>query len=80
MIPLSIHLDGDGAFDDLPRDAIAHGHATAIAYLDRGMASGKGSIALRVDVDGGGHVVAETSWALLHAAVRAIEARHGAPE
>lgn len=80
MIPLKVTLDGDGAFSDLVgRSDVMDGMATEITLLERGMASGKPSIAIRVDT-GSGVVVAQTSWALLYSACRAFEARYGAPQ
>lgn len=75
---LDIRLEGDGAFEDV-RDEVQRGDAFRIAALPGGMASGKMSIALGVRGDDGKVIVAETSWALLHAACRAIEARYGRP-
>jgi hypothetical protein len=78
MISLDIRLDGDGAFEDV-RDEAQRGDAFRIAALNGGMTSGNLSIALGVRGDDGKVIVAETSWRLLHAAVRAIEARYGSP-
>lgn len=75
---LDIRLEGDGAFEDV-RDEAQRGDAFRIAALPGGMASGNLSIALGVRGDDGKVVIAETSWRLLHAAVRAIEARYGKP-
>lgn len=82
MIPLRIIMEGDCAFEeDLKgRDDWQGGMLDAITFLDAGMSSGKPSIAVLVKCeDDGSLVIAQTSWALLHAAVRAFEARHGAP-
>lgn len=80
MIPLQIIMDGDGAFADLAdRKDVTEGFATAVTYLKNGTASGRGSVAFKIEDDEGRIVIAQTTWALLHAAVRAFEARYGAP-
>ena len=81
MIPLRIIMEGDGAFEE---DVGASGEylsgmLDAITLLDAGMSSGKPSIAVLVRCFDGQLVIAQTSWALLHSAVRAFEARYGAP-
>jgi hypothetical protein len=49
--------------------------AIQVAYLEGGMASGKPSVALRLDLPDGTIVVAETSFELFAAAARGMEAR-----
>jgi len=80
VIPLAIHLEGDGAFEKLRgRDDWQGGFATDVAVLAGGTTSGKPSIAFLVEGEDGALIVAQTTWALLHAACRAIEARYGRP-
>lgn len=77
MIPLSIHLDGDGCWPDLAGagDRMIRAQLNAIARLPMGMGSGKSSIAVRIDLPDGRVVIAETSLVLLRSALRAIEVR-----
>jgi hypothetical protein len=75
--PLSINLEGDGAFEDWKDKSPAHGRLTRLAALPGGMASGRPSIALGIELDDGTVVVAETSWNLLFTAAKAVEARYG---
>lgn len=77
MIPLTIKMEGDGAYSDTP-DA-KHGMLTDIAFLQNGTESGKPSIALRAKLDDGTVVILETTWTLLHSANNAFVARYGWP-
>jgi hypothetical protein len=77
MIPLTITLDGDGAFSDLQDKEFNHGMVAELAVLASGTQSGRPSIALRIENDDGTFTVAETTWALLWNACHAIEARYG---
>lgn len=89
MPQLDIILDGDDAWPDLGArliadpDAVIHLGADAppigVAVLPAGMASGKASIALRIELPDGRTVIAETSWALFASAARAISGRYGWP-
>lgn len=57
-------------------------HTTApigVTGLVSGMQSGKPSVALRVDLDDGTAVIAETSLALFLSAADALKARYGDP-
>lgn len=69
MNGLTINLDGDKAWPDLQekRERIVHlGNGTVIevAALEGGMASGRTSLALRLNLPDGQVVIAETSLAL----------------
>lgn len=78
MMPdLKIHLDGDGCWPDLNenRDRVIEGRKIEIAYLSHGMASGKPSVTIRVDLPDGRVVLAQTSLALFEAATRAFQGR-----
>jgi hypothetical protein len=81
---IDLTLDGDGAWPDLSlqRDQTIHLAETTIglAVLTGGMTSGRESVAFRLDLPDGKHVVAETSWRLLAAAARTIAARYGWPD
>jgi hypothetical protein len=80
MIGMSIILDGDNAWPDLRDKKIVHLANDAppiqIAVLEGGLVSGRPSIALRIDLPNGKHVVAETTARLFVTAARAIEARY----
>ena len=65
------------------REAGARDHHTTKAIgvtgLVGGMASGKPSVAFRIDLDDGSSVIAETSLALFLTAADAMKARYGDP-
>jgi len=76
MIPLRIIMEGDGAFqNDIETNKWQGGTLDAITVLEASTISGKPSVALLVKCADGTIVIAETTWALLHAAVRAFEAK-----
>lgn len=80
MIGMTVILEGDGAFQDLQGREVVHlangAPPIAVAVLDGGMASGRPSVALRIDLPDGRVVVAETSARLFVTAARAISARY----
>lgn len=73
---LSLNLNGDNAWPDL-KDRPVHNYNEPIemVLLDGGMASGKPSVAIRLDIDGGS-IIAQTSAALFVNAARLIEAKY----
>jgi len=77
---LRVTLDGENAWPDLATRDLVRGDWTRLTALPQGMTSGKLSIAICVELPDGRAVFAETSWALLHAAVQSITARYGAPQ
>lgn len=80
MPALHIIADGDNAWPDLRdrMDTVIHITAPfAITALASGMTSGKTSVALRIDLPDGRTVIAETSLALLGAAVDTFRAKYG---
>ena len=81
MPSIDIILDGEGAFNDVPPEKFAHTQEEIrIAGLERGMTSGKPSVAIGVFLPhGGGCVLAETSLALFLMAADALKARFGDP-
>jgi hypothetical protein len=81
MASIDIRLDGDGAFDDVPRDKIVNAtdNPMRVAALARGMVSGKPSVTIGIFLDDGGVVLGQTSLALFLAAADALRARHGDP-
>lgn len=88
MPQLNIILNGENAWPDLSarEEGPHHGRPVIhlsngappiqVAVLDKGMASGKPSIAIRTDLPDGRVVIAETSARLFCAAARAIMARY----
>lgn len=80
MIPMVVNLDGDNAWPELKDKPFIHlgngSPAIQVAVLENGMASGRPSVALRLDLPDGQHVVAETSARLFCSAARAIMARY----
>lgn len=84
MIGLSVVLE-EPAWPDLhpdvfPRERVIHASLTAITALPGGMESGATSIMLRIDLPDGDVVLAETSQALLVAAVHALSVKHPSPQ
>jgi hypothetical protein len=82
MPAIDLKLDGDNAWPDLRDKPIIHvlpDTVWRIAVIPYGMVSGKVSVALRLDLPDGQVIIAETSLALLSAAVRSIWARYGDP-
>lgn len=76
---IDIHVNGDGCWPDIDMTAVLHGELSGMAALPGGMTSGKPSVTLRITLDDGMTVLAETSLALLHTAVRAFVSRYGEP-
>jgi hypothetical protein len=80
MPALTLKLDGDNAWPDLASRTVHRVTGTfEIAGLAGGMVSGKPSIAIRLDLDDGSSVVAETSLALFLMAADAFKAKYGDP-
>lgn len=73
-------LNADNAWPELKDKSIIHLANDAppiqIGVLDRGMSSGRPSVAIRIDLPDGRYVIAETSARLFVGAARAIHARH----
>lgn len=79
MIPITITFNGDNAWPDLrdkPVIHVANGKGISVAVLDGGMASGRPSVALRLELPDGQTVIAETSARLFASAGRAIMAKY----
>lgn len=84
MPSISLRLESDGAFEDwLERKPLHHlGNGAPplrITVLEGGMASGKPSVAIGIDLGEAGVVIAETSLVLLLSAADALRARFGDP-
>lgn len=77
MPNLTLILDGDNCWPDLQEKAYQESRAPIqVAVLPQGMASGKPSITFRLDLPDGSIAIAQTSVALLIAAVRMITVKH----
>ncbi len=76
---MDIHVDGDACWPDLDLTTVLHGEITGMAALAGGMESGKPSVTIRIHLDDGRPVLAETSLALLHMALAAFVGRYGEP-
>ena len=79
MPVIDLKLNGDGAWPEL---AGRHGvvfvsEPIKIVTLDGGMASGKPSVMIRLDLPDGRLVLAETSVALFQMAAAAMTGRYG---
>lgn len=77
MIRLDV-LFGDGQFQDWKDKKITHikDAAVRVAVLDKGMTSGKPSVAVGIELPDGQVVIFETSARLFCTAGLAIQARH----
>jgi hypothetical protein len=80
MIPLPFKFqaadDKEPAWPDLEGKDPVEGTGVQIVCLDKGMASGRPSIGLRIDLPDGSAVFAETSARLLCIVAKAIMARY----
>lgn len=77
MAHMRIIMKGDGAFQELQGKHVRMAAIEAATVLAGGMQSGKASVAFLIPLNDGSFVIAETSLALLVAAVRAFDARYG---
>lgn len=83
MLMIDLKLNGDGAWTDLQgidpgRIAkVPENTAIQIVTLGGGMASGKPSVMIRLDLPDGRLVLAETSVALFQMAAAAMTGRYG---
>lgn len=79
MPSLDIKLDGDNCWPELRElvgtDRLIDVELKAVALLPGGMASGKASVTLRIDLPDGRVVLAQTSADLFCAAARAFVGR-----
>ena len=79
MPVIDLKLNGDGAWPELAgRDGVVVvREPIQIVTLDGGMASGKPSVMIRLDLPDGRLVLAETSVALFQMAAAAMTGRYG---
>lgn len=61
MHGVTIHLDGEGCWPDLKPGGWEHGVLESAAYLENGTVGGAPTITLRVKLDNGQTVLAETT-------------------
>lgn len=77
MPVMHIKLDGEGLLAGMDRENIVHvTDPITITTLAGGMASGKPSVVIIIDLPDGRKVLAETSAELFIAAVQAIKGRY----
>jgi hypothetical protein len=79
MQPLVVHLQGDEAWSDLPAHAGVEVDVTKpvqVAVVDRGMASDRPSVVIRIDLADGRVVLARTSALLFCGAGRIIQGKY----
>lgn len=75
MIPLDIRPNIElNPWTDIPSGSIDDGLIERIGLRPNGTANGRPSIALLIRLPDGSPVIAQTTWALLRAAVRALDA------
>jgi hypothetical protein len=86
MPTFNINLNGDGAWPDLAAKQAAgklihlgNEAVIGVSALERGMASGRASVALRFDLPDGRTVLAETSLRALYTATTALMTKFGEP-
>jgi hypothetical protein len=75
MIPFSIIFD-EPAWPDLDPHEVTEASIKGVALLKDGMASGRPSVAFRIDLPNGDVVIAQTSARLFCTAAKAIMARY----
>ena len=76
MIPMTINFEGK--WDDLKDEHVLYAETPLkVLVLDKGMASGRPSVAFRIDLPDGTSVVAETSARLFCTAANAVTAKYG---
>lgn len=82
MIPMGVifHSKNDGGplWPDLVLANVVHlaGNPVLVGVLEGGMTSGAPSVAIRIDLDDGRHVVVETTAKLFVSAAKLIEGRY----
>jgi hypothetical protein len=80
MLAIDLKLDGDRAWPDLlEKRVIAVEGIMKIAGLAGGLTSGKPSVTIRLDLDDGTAVLAQTSLGLFLQVADSLKARYGDP-
>lgn len=77
MPHIDLALNGDNAWPDWADKPMQHFTAFRMTGLRDGMASGKPSFSIGVELEDGSVVILETSYTLLDNALRAFRARWG---
>lgn len=77
MPSLRVLTDGVGAWPDAKKAMWLDDSRIQIAALPQGMASGRASVAIRVDLPNGRAVIIQTSLRAFHAAHNVLVAKHG---
>jgi hypothetical protein len=79
MPAMTIHIDGDGCWPDLPPRSDQPTEDIEVACLSAGMLSGAPSVMIRINEADGRVALGETSLALFLQAADAFRARYGDP-
>lgn len=79
-VSIKLDVDGDGAWPDFDAAKAKRGELIALSALPGGMASGRPSIGMRIRLDDGSEVFAETSLQIFQAAAAAFRGRYGIVE
>jgi len=74
---LSVHVNAEGVWADLSGRKILKATLTSVGALPHGMTSGRTSVALRIELNDGSVVFAETSLRLFQQAAAAFTGRYG---
>lgn len=72
MIDLKIIMDGDNAWPDLREKGFHKGLVSGVTILDKGMSSGRPSVAIRIELEDGSSLIAQTSARLFCTAAKAF--------
>jgi hypothetical protein len=68
MPEITMHMDGDGCWPDLKdlkkKNRLFHGEIVSAAYLQSGTVQGDHTVSLRIRLDDGSTVIAETTLRL----------------
>lgn len=81
MAIVDLKLEGDNAWPEIRDREIIDLSQGAIhfAVLPEGTESGQPSVSIRLDLPDGRIVFTQLTWNLLHATVKAIQAKYGTP-
>lgn len=77
---VDIDLSGDGVWPDLDVAQALHGTLTAVSSLEQGTTGGRPTVALRIKLDDGREVVAETTVRLFQTIAGALRGKFGIVE
>jgi hypothetical protein len=74
LTPLTIVLNGDNCWPDLKERGFVEGAFVGLARLPNGTEGGKSAVTARIELANGQVILAQTTFALLRAAVQAFDA------